>query len=452
MAFQLEISENFTLNWENFKNEGLRIAIFGQSGSGKSHAVKVFLEEFVKSKIPYVVIDPEGEYISFKEISPALIVGGKYSDIPLKEAILDDILEALFKNHINIIFDISEIIGFEMRAKIAADIQKSIFNTSSQFREFFVYVIDEAKLIAPQMKKTEANEIASDIAQRGRKRGILPIFSMQRPSEVDKSVITQCNVHLIGKIQFPTDLNYIKNFLMAHNISTEQIIGLHEEFYLLYRNTSFKIKFREINVKDLGKTIQPGDKIEFNFKNDQALETTKSRILNLLEAKLKQINEKKTKLQELKKELEETYREISNLKEQLKTERKIKKIIKKVDFSFENKIDKEKVKTFDSEKEGFQNSNNKSKIINKEIMVENNGKIIGNSPLIHLLNELTPLEREIYFKILKNNEILSLTKIYFLIKGRGKSTIKPAVYRLVRLNYLKKIKKKKRIYFRAIEI
>jgi len=464
MSFKLKICDQFTLDWEDFKQEGLRIAIFGQSGSGKSHAVKIFLEEFIKINLPYVIIDPEGEYISFKEISPVLIVGGKFADIPLEKNIIDNLLEFLFTNHINIIFDISEVIGFEKRALISTQIQKSIFKMSSKFRELFVYVVDEAKLIAPQMKKSESNEIASDIAQRGRKRGILPIFSMQRPSEVDKSVITQCNVHLLGKIQFPTDLNYIKNIRQDHHISTEEIKGLTQEFYLLFKNYSHKIKFRKLRVKDLGKTIQPGDKIELNFKQDENLEDIKHKVLNLLKNKIKSENVKKSKLESLIKELMDKDQIISDLKNELEEERKIKKIIKSIDFDFVNNINKKNIL---ENKSNFKkkSTNSNLKIVPKNSISDENqlffkigeidkttGKIIGKDPIIKFINELSPFERELYFKIRNQNKPLSLTKINSIIQGKGLVSIKPAINNLIKLNYLKKIKIRKRTYFQAEKI
>lgn len=464
MSFQLGISEQLTLDWEDFKQEGLRIAIYGQSGSGKSHAVKVFLEEFIKINLPYVVIDPEGEYISFKEISPVLIVGGKFADIPLEKTIIDNLLEFLFTNHINIIFDISEIIGFEKRAEISTQIQKSIFKMSSKYRELFVYVVDEAKLIAPQMKKSESNEIASDIAQRGRKRGILPIFSMQRPSEVDKSVITQCNVHLLGKLQFPTDLNYIKNIRQDHNLSTEEVKGLTQEFYLIFKNSSKKIKFRKLRVKDLGKTIQPGDKIELTFKKDQNLEDIKQKVLDLLKTKIKSESEKLFKVKSLMKELEERNLLISNLKKEIEEERKVKKIIKSIDFNFvnnqEKQTEKTKVNSVDNSVSENNTKSNKIKRTNEKIeyhhtfrkIDKTTGKIIGNDALTKFINDLSPFERRLYFTILNQRTPISLSKINSSIKGKGLASIKPALINLIRLNYLRKVRIRKRIYYQAIKI
>jgi len=179
---------SISLNWEDFKDDGMRIEIFGQSGAGKSHAAKALLEEFIHWKIPFVVIDPEGEYLSFKEITKVLIIGGVYADLPLESRIFSEIFTFLFTKNTNIIFDLSELVGYEERSKIAANIQEALFNAATKYRILFVYLVDETKLIAPQAYRTKSNAITADIAQRGRKRGFIPIFVMQRPSEVDKGV------------------------------------------------------------------------------------------------------------------------------------------------------------------------------------------------------------------------------------------------------------------------
>jgi len=44
-----------------------RTAVIGMSGAGKSHLVAVLCEEMAKNNLPFVIIDPEGEYSSLKE-------------------------------------------------------------------------------------------------------------------------------------------------------------------------------------------------------------------------------------------------------------------------------------------------------------------------------------------------------------------------------------------------
>ena len=44
-----------------------RTAVMGMSGSGKSYLIGVLCEELCKADLPFIIIDPEGEYKSLKE-------------------------------------------------------------------------------------------------------------------------------------------------------------------------------------------------------------------------------------------------------------------------------------------------------------------------------------------------------------------------------------------------
>jgi len=59
-----------------------RTCVIGSSGSGKSYTVGVICEELCKAKVPFVIIDIEGEYSGLKEKFPVIWVGNdEKSDI-----------------------------------------------------------------------------------------------------------------------------------------------------------------------------------------------------------------------------------------------------------------------------------------------------------------------------------------------------------------------------------
>src|SRR5579872_2034619 len=52
-----------------------RTCVIGTSGSGKSYTVGVICEELCKAKVPFAIIDLEGEYSGLKEKYEAIWVG-----------------------------------------------------------------------------------------------------------------------------------------------------------------------------------------------------------------------------------------------------------------------------------------------------------------------------------------------------------------------------------------
>jgi uncharacterized protein len=62
----------------------------------------------------------------------------------------------------------------------------------------------------PQRTFLKANKIFEQIAKEGRKFGMLLLISSQRPSELSKTVLSQCSNFIVHRIQNPEDLSHIR--------------------------------------------------------------------------------------------------------------------------------------------------------------------------------------------------------------------------------------------------
>lgn len=74
-------------------------------------------------------------------------------------------------------------------------------------------VLEEAhRYIAYDSKRTflRANQIFDRVAKEGRKYGLFLLVSSQRPSELSKTVLSQCNNFIVHRIQNPDDLSHIR--------------------------------------------------------------------------------------------------------------------------------------------------------------------------------------------------------------------------------------------------
>lgn len=444
----------------------MRIEIFGQSGSGKSHGVKILIEEFLKWQIPFVVIDPEGEYISFKEIAKVIIVGGEFQDIPLNEDVFSIVLEYLFKENLNLVFDLSEIIGFEKRYQLSAEIQESIFNLATKYRKLFVYVVDEAKLVAPQKYPTESNQIAAEIAQRGRKRGFIPIFALQRPSEVDKAILTQCNIHLIGRLQYPTDLNYVKDILKDADIKFDEVKKLSQEFFLIETKGVQKIKFRSLKVKDLGRTVQPDTFSKLQFMKDESIDEIITKITSYLEEKELRKEQNKEQISELTKILKEKEIIIETLKKELDIEKQTKEIASRINsyvtktenYNLQDDIDVSKKQINESRNnikvyapiKGYQFVSDEKNLLQLNIQGINfkTGRIVGSDFSKLIFEKLDFNDRKLFF-VMQDRKILNKTSILKLIPEISALKIDQSLRRLMKYGLIKRIKKGKRNFYRV---
>ena len=89
-----------------------RTCVIGSSGSGKSYTVAVICEELCKNKVPFVIIDVEGEYSGLKE---------KYEVIWLGD---DENCDLRWKNKVDL----------KQLAKFAPDCPSIVFDLSETYR------------------------------------------------------------------------------------------------------------------------------------------------------------------------------------------------------------------------------------------------------------------------------------------------------------------------------
>jgi ABC-type dipeptide/oligopeptide/nickel transport system ATPase component len=85
MKFQLSSCIVLDTDDVRVKNQGLRIAVIGESGSGKSWTIAVLAEQAIQQGLQVVFIDPHGEYWTFAEKFDVAIVGGEKGDLMLAE-------------------------------------------------------------------------------------------------------------------------------------------------------------------------------------------------------------------------------------------------------------------------------------------------------------------------------------------------------------------------------
>lgn len=82
-------------------------------------------------------------------------------------------------------------------------------------------VLEEAQNYIPERNRNDRESIAKKvferIAREGRKYGLSLIVSSQRPSELSKTVLSQCNSFIIHRLQNPEDQKYVRQLVSAAN-------------------------------------------------------------------------------------------------------------------------------------------------------------------------------------------------------------------------------------------
>jgi hypothetical protein len=124
------------------------------------------------------------------------------------------------------IIDLS-LIPFEVLETITGLIGRLVLEFLSRFNnenrgDFpVVIVLEEAQNYIPEKDRGDkisiSKKVFERVAREGRKFGLSLFVSSQRPSELSKTVLSQCNSFIVHRIQNPDDQKYVKQLVSAAN-------------------------------------------------------------------------------------------------------------------------------------------------------------------------------------------------------------------------------------------
>lgn len=176
-----------------------------------------------------------------EDVSDALIqflafVLGDYCSLYNKEVYKDSVFRTYYdagtegkekkgRNQITII-DMS-LLPFQVLEAITGLIGRMILEFLSRFEKSkrgsipVVIALEEAQNYIPEVNRKDRESISKKVFERiargGRKYGLSLVVSSQRPSELSKTVLSQCNSFIVHRIQNPDDQSYIRKLVSSAN-------------------------------------------------------------------------------------------------------------------------------------------------------------------------------------------------------------------------------------------
>jgi hypothetical protein len=234
-----------------------RTCVIAQSGAGKSWGIAVLCEHLCKSYIGFCLIDTEGEYFSLRDRFPIIWIGSDEDcDFDIETVDLHTVMRDAILSSRHIIFDVSEV---DMRVKATA-LVNILYELESELRKPYLLIVEEADKFIPQSR--DSIKMIEEISRRGRKRGLGLLVATQRPSLVQKNVLSQCNNQIIGKLTIDNDLKAVAHFFDSRK-EVEELITLNPgEFFvmggLVSEKTLMKFGLRETKHRGVTPQIIPG--------------------------------------------------------------------------------------------------------------------------------------------------------------------------------------------------
>jgi len=198
------------------------VAVLAKRGVGKTYTGSVMAEEMLERDQQIAVLDPTGAWHGLRSSAdgkhagyPVVVFGGEHGDVPLQEHAGEVIATSMVERRFSAIIDLSLFRKGQARRFVTAFLE-TLYRLNREPLHLFV---DEADDIAPQKPMGDEAQMLGaieDIVKRGRKKGIGCTLITQRPADLAKQVLTQCEMLITLRIVHPRDINAIKEWVNVH--------------------------------------------------------------------------------------------------------------------------------------------------------------------------------------------------------------------------------------------
>lgn len=178
-----------------------RMAILAMSGAGKSNAAVVLAEEMYREEIPWVAIDPKGDWWGLRSsrdgLAPGLqvpIFGGLHGDIPLEPRAGKVLADLIVDQRVTCVLDVSEFDSNQQMWTFLADFGDRLYARKAAERWPLHLFLDEADQYMPQSTREggalpRCLGVWVRVQTKGRSRGIGSTLISQRSATVHKDAL-----------------------------------------------------------------------------------------------------------------------------------------------------------------------------------------------------------------------------------------------------------------------
>lgn len=227
----LEISKTLSLPLDAVTQ---RAALLAVSGAGKSNAARAMAEEFFAAKLPFVAIDPKGDWWGLRagrDGKPkggldVVIFGGEHGDIPLERGGGNLVADTIVDQRLSCVVDLS---GFESEADRKAfllDFAKRLYHRNRDPLHLFLEEADDYLPQKPMHDEARLLRAFENIVRRGRSKGLGITLITQRSAVVNKNVLTQVETLFALRTTGPQDIAAIEAWMKYHGADREMLGSL----------------------------------------------------------------------------------------------------------------------------------------------------------------------------------------------------------------------------------
>ncbi|ELZ33606.1 ATP-binding protein [Halorubrum tebenquichense] len=303
-----------------------RSFITGKSGSGKSNTASVVIENLLDNGFPVMIVDTDGEYYGLKEEYEILHAGADDEcDIVVSPEHAEKLANLALEQNVPIILDVSGYLEEDTANELLLEVVKQLFAKEKRMKKPFLLVIEECHEYIPEGGgMDETGKMLIKVGKRGRKHGLGIVGISQRPADVKKDFITQCDWLCWHRLTWDNDTKVVGRILGSKYASAVEDLGDGEAFLMTDWDESIRrIQFHRKQTFDAGATpgLDDFERPELKSVSSdlvgelQSISDEQERRESELADLRQELDKKDQRIQDLERELEEA-RDLSNMADQ----------------------------------------------------------------------------------------------------------------------------------------
>jgi hypothetical protein len=297
--------------------------ITGKSGSGKSNTASVVAEKLLDAGYGLLAVDIDGEYYGLKEEYEILHVGGdEECDLQVSVEHAEKLASLALEQGVPIILDVSSFIDERDANELLKEVAKQLFAKEKKLKQPFLMLVEECHEYIPEgAGMDECGRMLVKIGKRGRKHGLGIVGISQRPADVKKDFITQCDWLVWHRLTWSNDTKVAGRILGSEYSNRVEELGDGECFLMSDWDESMRqVQMERKQTFDAGATPGLDD-----FERPE-LKSVSSDLMSELQTITENEQQRESRVQQLELELKDKEERIAELEKELEEARDLSKM------------------------------------------------------------------------------------------------------------------------------
>ncbi|WP_435194687.1 ATP-binding protein [Natronomonas sp. EA1] len=297
--------------------------VTGKSGSGKSNTASVIAEKLLDGGYGLLIVDIDGEYYGLKEEYEILHVGDdEECDLRVGVEHAEKLATLALEQNVPIILDVSSFLDERNAKELLTEVAKHLFAKEKKLKQPFLMLVEEVHEWIPEGGGLdECGRMLIKVGKRGRKHGLGITGISQRPADVKKDFITQCDWLTWHRLTWGNDTKVVGRILGSDYESAVEGMNDGEAFLMTdWSEDIRRVQFERKRTFDAGATPGLDD-----FERPE-LKSVSADLMGELETISESQEQRESRVQQLELELKNKQQRIEELEEELEEARDLSRM------------------------------------------------------------------------------------------------------------------------------